>query len=217
MDLYQYFLLIAIITSIWGPVSAQDKAKLKYFPPFLSIMLLVEMSATLMAHHGINNLFLYNMESLFEFGFYLFFLYSNINGKEKIKFIPYLIWIFLILIIVDVFFIQGKSVFSTYSFILGCIFVSALCLYYFINLIFTVEKISFAKDPLFWINAGILFYHCIMIPAFGISNLYPIFSLTLQSYMFNLISSCNIILYILFSMGFLCKRNFIQILFGRIR
>jgi hypothetical protein len=87
---------LTLLASIWGPSPSEDKKKLKYFPFLFFIVLLVELTSAYMAAHGKSNHFLNNLDSVFEFAFFLFFLNNCLKEFGSRKIATGLIYSFLL-------------------------------------------------------------------------------------------------------------------------
>jgi hypothetical protein len=207
MPAYIIIILISFIASLLGLTVPANRAKLKFFPVLLLITFIIELIGSNMSSSNKHNVVLYNFLSIFEIGFYLFFLNSVIKPFSKRKIIPYLIFIYLILALVNIFFIQGIDKFHTYSYIFGCLFIAALCIIYF-NFLFRFTKSpALIREPEFWIVTGILFFHAFSLPVVGIINFIANIPLRLQILLSEVISFMNIMIYLLFTIGFLCRIN----------
>lgn len=201
-----YFLLfVSILASIWGPSSKDEK--IKFFPYFLSTVLVFDLISGYLSQRHINNVLLNIIDNIFEFGYFLFFLNNCLREFGKRKFYPQLIIIYLFLALIKVFFIQGIAHFHTYTFILGCLFVIWLCFQYFISLLRYTYNRVFTKDPIFWIITGILVYHALMLPIFSFINNFMNIPMQLLGALFILAQIINILFPIFFTIGFMCKRK----------
>ena len=209
LNLYyiQYvFLFIALLFSIWGVSGKTYKSDLRFFPVFLLIMLAVELTAVYLSNQNRHNTFIYNLEAVFEFGFYLFFLQRVNSRYTNTKPLNFLIPAFLGLYLVNIFYFQGREVFNTYTFILGCVFVIVLCIQYFILIVKVSPKFIYWREPIFWIVLGLLFYHSMMLPFFGIINYFETRPNISQILLF-IPLVYNSILYLMFIMAFIFNKK----------
>ncbi len=212
MPAYIIMILISFIASIIPVLLKKNIAALRYFPVFLLLSFIVEYISWKMGNTSQNNIFIYNLFSVFEFIFYFFFLRSIINHFYTKKIILYAIIVYLILALLNIFFIQGKNTFHTYTYILGSLFIVILCIVYF-NFLFRFTKSeSLVRDPLFWIVTGLLFSFTFSLPVLGINN----FVIKMPSRFYRIlgfmIDFMNISLYLLFTIGFLCRINIRKLL-----
>jgi hypothetical protein len=180
---------------------------LKVFPIFLIITFLVEIIARKIGNAQGNNLFLYNLFSASEFTFYLYFFYGIYKGKAAKKIALYAMIIYLVLALVNIFFVQGLKVFHTYTFMLGCVLMIGFGAYYFYRLLKEPQTGKISRDPTFWITAALMIYYCCDFPVFGILNYITRLSPTVYSGLLVVYNLMNIILYSLFTVAFLCRIN----------
>jgi hypothetical protein len=212
MPVYIIILFISFIASLFGLTVKLNRAKLKFFPVLLLVTFIVELIGLSMSNSNKNNILIYNLQNVFEFGFYLFFLNSVIKDFYKGKILFYLIFVYLILSVINIFFIQGIDKFHTYTYILGCLFTAALCIVYFNYLFRFTKSPSLIREPEFWIVTALLFYHAFSLPLFGIINFIANIPVNLQKILESAIAFMNIMLYLLFTIGFLCRINIRKLL-----
>ena len=102
----------------------------------------------------------------------------------------------------NVFFIEGPFVYPSISNTVLSLFLVPLSLIYFYQLLSRQEFVHIEKQPLFWINAGVLFYYAVNIFLF---MLYTRINSAERNDYYMLQSVTNIIANLLFSVGLLCK------------
>ena len=159
----------------------------------------------------INTILLYNVFTLFEFVFYLLFFRAVFSSKRMKKTILAATAGFCICWVLNIMFVQQGS-FNSYTYVLGCILIVIFSIAYFYFLFRFPETGSLIKNPFFWIGIGLLFYYTCTIPVYGMQNFITV---TVQHYnrILTFIEDIlNIMLYSLFSIGFLCKINFRKLL-----
>jgi hypothetical protein len=198
-----FTLFISIIVGFL--YSYKRKGWVKYFPLFLSVVLIVELYGSYMSLHRINNMFLYNLECCFEFSFYMSFLYSLIRNFRKTVLIPLVIISFIGFSIIDNLFIQDPLKFNTRVFNTGCVFTIILCLTYFIYLIYRPRTILLTREPSFWIVTGIVFYHSMMLPLYGFINHFINVQYKSVEIVYTTVHLVDIIFYILLIVAFTSK------------
>jgi hypothetical protein len=158
-----------------------------------------------MASRNQNNTFYYNLFSLFEFAFYIFF-FTFLFHNRLVKKINRLVLIFYIIITtINIFFVQGMYTFHTYTYILGCIIIVTFAIIYFYLLFRFPETGKLTRNPYFWIVAGLMFYHACSFSYMGLQNF---ITRTIQQYnwvLFFVQDILNVLLYTSFTIGFLCK------------
>lgn len=111
-----------------------------------------------------------HLYTIFEFVIIGLFYHTYFGNFFNRKTLPFTIIIFVILAIINGFFIQGIFNFNTYaSGIEGIliIFLSLLCFY---KMLIELDTRDPTKQPVFWINSGFLFYFAGNLFIFILSN-----------------------------------------------
>ena len=134
---------------------------LKTFPLFLFITLFVEIFATYTANKTGSNHLIYSIFTTCLFLYFYFFYYHNIQSKGLKKAIMFFAIVYPILALVNIFFIQGKDHFHTYTFVLGSIFLIILCLSYLRQLIINPAISTVIYKPQFWITLSLLLFYSV--------------------------------------------------------
>jgi hypothetical protein len=210
MTLY-YIYLVLIVVSFLASLSVYAKKEnplyLKIFPVLLLATFLVEIIAKKIGDAKGNNLLLYSLFSAAEFGFYLFF-FSSVYRENKAKKTAFnSMMIYLILALINIFFVQRMKVFHTYTFMLGCVLILGFGAYYFFDLIRATQTGKLSRNPAFWITAALMVYYCCDLPVFGILNYITFLSPGTYRGLLVVYNFMNIILYSLFTVAFLCQIN----------
>jgi hypothetical protein len=201
-------LVLCFIASLTNYLNKNAPLYLKLFPVFLLQVLICEYIGVQMASHQQNNLFFYSITSVVEFMFYFFFFYSVYRSSKAKRTVLILMAVYLVGALVNIFYIQGRKVFHTYSFMVGCLLVIAGSIYYFLQLFRNPQQGSIMREPAFWITSALLFYFGCVLPIYGIVNYISTLSNTLNVVLVFILKFMNILLYSLFTLAFLCKVNF---------
>lgn len=90
---------------------------------------------------------------------YLLFYWSQFKSKEKRFLVLVVVAIDILFAVVNMFFIQGVSSLTSYSFIIRSLEFTLLSLLYFYALIKELPTESITKLPMFWINTAFLLYY----------------------------------------------------------
>jgi hypothetical protein len=151
---------------------------------------------------------LYNIVSIVEFLFYFFFFHSIYRVSTARRTMLILIPVYLAAALLNIFLVQGKEAFHTYSYMAGCLFVIAGSIYYFLELFRYPQTGSIMRDPAFWITTALLFYYICVLPIFGIVNYISSIPKRVGYTLVFINQFSNIILYSLFTLAFLCKLSF---------
>jgi|SRR5450432_1371569 len=209
MPVYIIVIIISFFASVIGLALVKDYRipVLISFSLFLLLSSIVEYIGWKLSMSFKNTVLLYNLFSLFEFLFYLFFFRSVFTSRRTKKAITVVMIAYFAVALINMFFIQ-KNTFHSHTYVLGCLLVAIFSTAYFYFLFRFPETGSLVKNPFFWIGIGLLFYYTCTIPVYGLQNFITI---TVQHYnaVLTFIEDClNVLLYTLFSIGFLCKINF---------
>jgi len=208
MPYYIKVIIISFVASLLGLLVKTNRIViLIFFSFFLLLSAVVEYIGWKMSVKNYNNLALYNFFTLFEFIFYLFFFRSILAGKKMKRLILIIMIIYCVCGLLNILFLQ-KGAFHTYTYVLGCMLVAIFSIVYFYFLFRFPETGSLAKNPFFWIGIGLLFYYTCTFSLYGLDNF-----ITNSMHFYNRIlrrtgDLLNVLLYTLFSIGFLCKINF---------
>jgi hypothetical protein len=206
LPIYVYFIIISFLasSSVYF-TSLKSQFYLKLFPPFLLTTIIIEVIGSYLSSIGKSNIGLYNFFSAFEFCFYLYII-SRAIGNKKIKSVVIItLFLYVIIAVSNIVFIQKIRNFHTVTYALGCLLIVATCIYYFFELFRIPKSVELINNPTFWICSGLLFYYCCGFPLFGLTNfLYSISKLIIKN-LHTIIIILNIFLYTLFTVAFLCR------------
>jgi len=82
------------------------------------------------------------------------------------------------------------------------------CILFYHNLFKNISDQNILLEPSFWIVNGLIFYSCLSIPFYGLSNYILLqFSLLIANNIFSISNMLIIIMYIFFVKAFLCKTH----------
>lgn len=181
---------------------------LKLFSFFILISVSVEWVAWYMGKKlHMNNLWLYNYYTLFEF-MYLGFFYSLFIRSKRIQTsIRYFYFTYPIAYFINLFFIQGLTVFNTYSYFLGSTMILILIIAWFKEILFDANNIVLTGEPVFYISIAFFSFFIIEIPYTILLPYFSIHDHAIAIALIWLLKILNIALYILFSIAYLCKQR----------
>jgi hypothetical protein len=199
------FIIIALLASLTLYFQPNTVFYLRIFPLFLLLNASVETVADYLAFHGKHNIFLLNPFTVTAFCFYLFVLRQIIRNSKARKIILHLLWIYPVLALGNIFFIQKPTVFHTMTYSLGCLLVVAVCIYYFLELFQLAITVNLLRQPAFWICSGLLFYFTCTFPIYGFNSLLEKASLTTIQNLMIISDFLNVFLYSSFTIAFLCR------------
>jgi hypothetical protein len=162
--------------------------------------------------HGIHNNILTNSSAIAEFSFYYFVLRELIFNVKVKKIILYTIIIYALFALINIFLIQGYDRYNTINFTMGMVITVVFCIYYFFELFQKTETLSLVRLPGFWIVCAILINNVLTFPIFALlsfmneltkSNLKT--SRVIFDNITTIFNIINILTYLLYSIGFLCR------------
>ncbi|ASZ14549.1 hypothetical protein CK934_28160 [Chitinophaga sp. MD30] len=157
---------------------------------------------------GQQNLKLYNFYSVINIPFFIYLLRGFLVSKKMQRVLVVAMIVYPILALINIQFIQGPDIFNTNTYIPGCIILGLISIFYFKENIRSPKQQSLLNDPAFWITTAVLFFYTCTIPVYGLLN----FLRNLPDYLYNSIyifhTVLNVLLYLLFSISFLCNLSF---------
>jgi len=207
MPYYIITIIVCFIASLVGMTKKENRAlPLVLFPFFLFLTATVEFAGWRLSETNHRTLLLYNLFSGFEFSFYLFFFTYIVNkGLKKRLYI--IIPFYMVITLLNIFYLQGKTGFHTYTYMLGCILIAISSISYFFSLFRFPDTGSLVKNPFFWIGIALLFYYTCSFSLYGLQN-FIIDNTTYYDTVLTVAGDLlNVLLYTLFSIGFLCRIN----------
>ena len=210
-DVYISFILLSALAGIAVYFQKQSPLYLKLFPIFLFLAFGMEVSGFVLSKRGERTLMLYNVYTTLEYVFYLWVLYRVIRNPKIRTVLRQLFWIYPLLALLNIQFVQ-KNNFHTLTYSIGAILVVLTCIYYFLELFRSNHSIKMVRQTSFWICSGLLFYYCCSYPFFAVANFWKNPSIRILQEIQLIISIMNVLLYLSFTIGFLCRikiRNFI--------
>lgn len=200
-------LVVLFITILLGFITNNRKRDnyQKIFPYFLVLILSVEFVGALFQRKNQNNLLLFNLFTVVEFSFYALFFRKIMPAKATKKIINWVLFTIPLASLINIFLIQGPTVFHTYTYSIGSLTLAVLGLTYFFQLFKDKDRGNSFRDPSFWISVGILFYSICSISIIGILNYISFFSKSIRSNMQHILVGINTIFYLILIIAFLCK------------
>ncbi len=202
------FILVCFAASLTNYLNKNAPLYMKLFPLFLLMEFVGDYAGLQIARKHHSNVFLYNIVTVLEFLFYFFFFYLVFRGASAKRTVMILSVLYLVGAAFNIFYIQGRNTFHTYSFMVGCLLAIAGSIYYFLQLFRYPQPGSIMREPAFWITSAILFYYACVLPIFGVLNYITSISQRINTTLGLILNLMNYILYSLFTLAFLCKVNF---------
>jgi hypothetical protein len=155
--IYMTLLVVSVLASATIYFDRRAPLYLKFFTPFLIITTCVEAIGYYTGIKGINNTPMFNFFTTFEVVFYFYILYSIINLQMIKKVILFCLWLYPVVAIINVLFIQGITKMHFYTLNVGAILIVIFCIAYFYQLIKLPIQAYPLREPAFWICCGLFF------------------------------------------------------------
>lgn len=176
-------------------------------PFYLLLTLAIEIIGWRLGAQGKNNTIYYNFFSIFSVIFYSYFIYKLLRTRaiKIIIFAAAVIWPLIALI--NLIFIQGLHQFNTMTYAISSLLIIIFCVCFFFELFKRPEALSLKTNPGFWIVTGLLFFNACTLPLLGLANYIYQFSPVLINNIQTILTILNILLYVLFTIAFLCRKN----------
>jgi hypothetical protein len=144
--------------------------ELKIIFLFICNGLFFEFISTLMWYYKIHNLYLFNIYVLSEFFFISWFYYTIFKKYLSPKTIPTAFIIFVSFSLIDIFILHNPLTFSSYAKTLECVIIVIYTVFYLYKTFDEFQDEDPSDTPVFWINAGFLFYFSGCLFLFTFSN-----------------------------------------------
>jgi hypothetical protein len=203
--IYLSLLVVSVLASATIYFNRLAPLYLKLFPPFLVITTCVETIGYYTRIKGINSTPMFNFFTTFEFVFYFYILYSIINLQKIKKVILFCLWLYPVVAIIDILFIQGITRMHFFMLNVGAVLIVIFCIAYFYQLIKLPKQAYPLHEPAFWICCGLLFFYSITLPIMaGMKLLLFRDAFELKLY-YILINISNFFLYGLITVAFICR------------
>jgi hypothetical protein len=203
--IYIVFIAISFISSFTVYFQSGLSKYVRAFPVFLLCTLAVELTAYHMVVGGRSPLALYNCFTPCEFLFYMLLLRDVVTSRRMKTILLSTAGLYLVFILIYYFFIQNISRFSSTTYAVGSLLITIFCIYYFYELFQSSKSLNLARQPIFWICAGLLFFYCCSFPIFGLLNYLNRAPSIIQKNIAVILVLLNVFLYSSFTIAFLCR------------
>ena len=210
MSNYLYFIIpvgaaFAFVASLTVFLIRGGEAFLKVFSIFLLVNACFDATTSYMARYGIPNVVISNLNTLVVISYYLFLLRQIVHGKKARTGILLSLFLFLLVSIANFFLVKKIDTFSSITYCVGALFIVAACIYFFWELFQRAYSGPLGRQPAFWICSGLLFYYTCTFPFYGASNLLTGLPEVIKRNLIAVLVFLNILLYLSFSIAFLCR------------
>ncbi|KAA2240405.1 hypothetical protein F0L74_30080 [Chitinophaga agrisoli] len=201
-------IIICLIISLASLLKKDPPRYLPLFTCYILVTLIVECSGWWWSRHGKSNFELYNFYLVLHITYAIYLLRSFLLEGKARRIFSWILLLYPITAMLNIYFIQGPHHFGTYSYIVGAVIVVICSIFYFYQRIKFPGRQNLLREPSFWIATGLLFFNTITVPYLGLLN----FIGNLPQYAFKTFANINtitsIILYLLYCISSLCSLNF---------
>lgn len=201
-------ILLCFIVALLAKLQKHPPGYLNSFIGYITITFSVEIITYWYSLHNMNNVKIYNFYAILNFTYLLFLLRSFLSTPKVIRALSYAIVIFPVVGLLNMIFIQGNGIFNTYTYMLGCLTVVISCIFYFYERIKFPGPHSLLQDPTFWTATGLLFFYTCSLPLNGLMNFISNMPWMVFTTLHVTNIMINIILYLFFSISFICNLIF---------
>jgi len=147
------------------------KKELKVIGYYLGFALFSQLVAIVTSSFLKNNLAYLHFYTIIEFAIITWFYKTYMGNFINPRIFTGIIALFTVLAVLNFMYIQPLTELNAYARGLECIFVVFFAIAAYYKMIKSLEIISLEKSPLFWINAGFLFYFAGSLFLFVLGNL----------------------------------------------
>jgi hypothetical protein len=137
---------------------------------FIFNSVVFEFISRMMSNYKIPNLYLFHLYVLLEFLFISWFYYELFKKYISPKIIPVIYIFFVIFSLIDTFVWHNPFTFNSYAKTLECIIIVSYTVFYLYKTFDEFQDEDPSDTPIFWINAGFLFYFSGCLFLFTFSN-----------------------------------------------
>lgn len=171
---------------------------------YLAVNFIIELTANMME----TNIALYNAGMVIEITIFLIIYYRSIPEIKIKKGIGYIIPAFLLFALINALFIQHYRILFSNTYIVGCVVLMFISLYYLFNIVILREQVNPLKSFLFWFSIGVLFCYLGNLPYLSILNtVINSKNEILKNNLAYISETVNTLLYLLIITGAICQIN----------
>jgi hypothetical protein len=182
--------------------------KYRYFIPYIIFtlfILLIEKKAIALANKGIYNIWLYNYETVIEFGLHIWLVSRFLINKKIKQFLYLFIFFYLSIGFYRCITTPNDYTFDNFIYYTGCFVLLVSSTYYFFELLLYPTDFSLIKMPSFWFCTGVLLFNSFTFAYFGISELLTQISKKVLFRLNEIKTLAYLLAYILFCIAFICQ------------
>lgn len=208
LPMHVVIIILCFIIALLSKLQKQPPGYLNSFILYILLTITTEIIAWWYSFHNKHNLTFYNFYAIINFTYLIYLLRSFISNRKVTNVMTGAIIIYPIITLINAFWIQGQDTFNTYTFLSGCILVVTASIFYFYERIKHPGPHSLLIDPTFWVSTGLLFFYTCSPPLTGVLNAISLMPFYNYKTLYFINIMINIILYLLFSISFICNLIF---------
>lgn len=196
-----FFLVATIATSIIHYKLLNENG-LKSFIYFLIFVLAGEVTGVVLAKVYGTNVVFYNIFTSIQTAYYLFLIQSSILSVKIKRIIGVCTGVFILSYIINYFFVQNiHTELVSYTFTIGCLFITLSSMYFFYELLHSDKIENYATYVRFWIILGVFIFYTCNIPYMSIYNYLSVNYNTILNAYYKIIEILAYIMYVFFIIG----------------
>lgn len=207
--------ILWIIITLLLPISAflclllcvTNKQYLYLFPFSVCtlVICIIEYKATVLGAKGIYNAWLYNYETVVEFGTHIWLVSRFIFNKKVKKLLSVFVLIYIIIGFYRSINIPNDYTLDNWIYYTGCCILMIFSTYYFFELLLYPTDLSLIKMPSFWFCTGVLLFNSFTFSFFGIIELVATIPNSIYQKIDLAKNIAYLFTYILFCIAFICQ------------
>lgn len=208
LPIHVYIIVLCILVGLITLLRKEHPPHIGLFTAYLFLTFFAETSGYILLLQQKDNSPIYNVYIIINFSYLIFLLRSFLQEEGIKKVLSWTIIVFVVIALINLFFVQKWHSFNTYTFVLGSIAMVICSIYYFYHRMKFPDYKNLLRDPTFWIATGLLFFYTCSLPIIGLINFVSNIPRYVSNSFYLINLSLNIILYSLFSISLLCSLIF---------
>lgn len=203
--LVSVFMPISIVLCLLLCISNK---KYKYYWAYIvgtAAIIILEFKATNLANRGIYNVWLYNYESVIEYGTHIWLVSRFVYIKKVKFFLTAFVLIYTIFGLYRSISIPNDYTLDNFIYYSGNCFLIIASTYYFFELLLYPTDLSLMKMPSFWFCTGVLIFNSFTFSYLGISELLIQIPKKVLNKLELAKTLAYLLTYILFCIAFICQ------------
>ncbi len=169
LRIYYFVLISGILISIYS--YKKNSKVFKLLIKLIAITFFTEMTAILIVKYLPTNSYVFQIFTPLEYYFYTKIFSAFIKAEKLKKLISLSFYIFLIISLLNIIFLQPLSTSNTNTIILECYLIVVMSLLLFIDIRNNLEYHNILKEEVFWFNSAVFIFYSINIIIWGLRSL----------------------------------------------